>query len=77
MADYRDSLSRVDTLTHETALNTLNEILDKHGVGLGRVMQALRVAVTGVAGGPDLMGIIVVLGQKEVADRIDNALNNI
>ena len=77
LADYRDSLSRVDTLTHETALNTLNEILDKHGVGLGRVMQALRVAVTGVAGGPDLMGIIVVLGQKEVADRIDNALNNI
>lgn len=77
LADYKDALILVDTLTHDSALNTLNEVLDKHGVGLGRVMQALRVAVTGVAGGPDLVGIMVVLGQEEVVSRIENALNNI
>ena len=77
LADYSKVLKTQDTITQESALSLMNEVLEQHGVGLGRVMQALRVAVTGKGGGPDLMGIITVLGANEVAVRIDNALNTI
>ncbi len=75
--DYKDALKKIDTLTKESALETLNEVLAKHSTGLGRVMPALRVSVTGLAGGPDLMGILEVLGSDEVVERIERALNTI
>ncbi|MCG8310466.1 MAG: glutamate--tRNA ligase [Cytophagales bacterium] len=77
LADYKNALGVADTITPELSLNILNEVLEKHGAGPGSVMQALRVAVTGMAGGPDLMGIIAVLGPDEVSERIENALSNI
>ena len=77
LADYSHALMKKGTSTQESALNLLNDVLDKHGVGLGKVMQVLRVVVTGVSGGPDLMGIITVLGANEVANRINDALKNI
>jgi glutamyl-tRNA synthetase len=76
-ADYRDALKNVDTLTPELALETLNGVLEKLGIGMGKVMQVLRVVMTGQAGGPDLMGIIAVLGKDEVIRRIDRALEKL
>jgi len=59
------------------ALRTLKDVLEKNGVGMGKVMQVLRVILTGVGGGPDLMGIIAVLGKDEVVQRINEALKRI
>jgi glutamyl-tRNA synthetase len=77
LADYSKALEKIDTLTHESALQVLKEVLDKNGVGMGKVMQVLRVVLTGFGGGPDLMGIIVVLGKDEVISRINTALQRI
>lgn len=77
LADYSIALKSCDILTKESALNTLSVVLDKHGVGLGSVMQVLRVVVTGGTAGPDLMGTIEVLGKDEVTSRIEHALKNI
>lgn len=77
LKDYAEALNSVDTLNQETALNILNDVLVKHGAGLGKVMQSLRISLTGLGGGPDLMGIIEVLGKDEVISRIEKALNTI
>ena len=77
LVDYKDAIKTIDTFTSETALNTLNTVLEKHGIGFGKIMPGLRVAVTGLVGGPDLMGIMVVLGKDEIVSRIENALNKI
>ncbi len=77
LVDYKNALKKIDTLTKESALETLNEVLAQHEAGMGRVMPALRVSITGVAGGPDLMGILEVLGRDEVVERIETALNKI
>lgn len=55
----------------------LEQILEENGINIGRVMQSLRLAVTGQGGGPDLMQIIEVLGAEEVADRIGIALDTL
>lgn len=76
-AGYRDALKNIDALTPELALEALKGVLEKSGVGMGKVMQVLRVVMTGLAGGPDLMGIIAVLGKDEVISRIDHALEKL
>jgi glutamyl-tRNA synthetase len=40
-------------------------------------MQALRVAVTGVGAGPDLMQIMEILGKEETTSRLSNALDKL
>jgi glutamyl-tRNA synthetase len=77
LSDYSRALVDLDTLSPELALNTMNAVLESHGVGLGKVMQALRVVITGLPGGPDLMGIIAVLGPQEAANRIESAIKKI
>jgi glutamyl-tRNA synthetase len=52
-------------------------LLAKDGTGLGKVMPGLRLALTGAAGGPDLMQIISILGPKETAERIEYAIDTI
>jgi glutamyl-tRNA synthetase len=74
LAEFRDTLKDVSTLNADLASETLKMVLEKNNIGAGKVMQLLRVVLTGVAGGPDLMGIIAVLDKDEVVKRIDTAL---
>ncbi len=50
------------------------EVANEHGLGLGKVMPGLRLALTGGSGGPDLMQIIKILGAEETANRIQKAI---
>jgi len=58
----------------DKAKSLLVEILEEQDVGMGRIMQALRVAVTGLAGGIDLMITMEILGNMVVSERIFNAI---
>src|SRR5690606_32873987 len=53
---------------------TWQAVAEQQGVSPGKIMQALRLAVTGTAGGPDLMMIMEILGTEEVRSRIASAL---
>jgi glutamyl-tRNA synthetase len=77
LSDFKDALISVPQLTADTVKGTLQSVLDKHGVKIGKVMQALRVAITGVGAGPDLMQIMEILGKDETTTRLQNALNKI
>ena len=58
----------------DTAKTLLGEAAEAKEIKLGKVMQAVRLAVTGVGAGPDLMQIFAILGPEEVAKRIRFAL---
>lgn len=71
---YASALSDApDPLSADSAKAVLAEALDQQSVKMGKVMPALRVAVTGQSGGPDLMQIITVLGRDETVWRIEQA----
>ena len=76
-AQYSNELEVISNLTAENAKTTLIKILDEKGFGLGKVMQSLRLAVTGFGGGPDLMPILEVLGKEEVVNRIRKAIDDL
>jgi glutamyl-tRNA synthetase len=58
----------------EKAKAMLGETAEAKEIKLGKVMQAVRLAITGVSTGPDLMEIFAILGNEEVAKRIRFAL---
>jgi glutamyl-tRNA synthetase len=70
--------ARLLALAHEpdeAAIKELaHQVAEAQGLKPGAVMQGLRVAVTGAAGGPDLMGTMTLLGREETARRIGTAL---
>jgi glutamyl-tRNA synthetase len=74
---YRDALLAIDTLDAETAKTTLDNVTAALGIGTGKVLQALRLTMTGAGGGPDLMMIMEIVGKSEVIKRIDHALKTL
>lgn len=77
LGPYAEQLSGQDQITADEAKAVLNNILDEKGVKIGRVMQAIRLAITGHGSGPDLMQIIEILGGREVAGRIGQAIKKL
>ena len=74
---YAVALHSIQYFDATVALATLNEVLIKNNSAIGKVMQVLRIVITGVGGGPDLMQTMAVIGKNEVISRIDRALMSI
>lgn len=65
-----DDTSFVSTQLHDT----LFADLEAQSIKPGKIMQALRLAVTGEGKGPDLMLILEILGKNEVIARLQQAI---
>lgn len=55
----------------------LSATMESLGIKMGKIMQALRLAVTGAGAGPDLMIIMEILGKDEVVKRLETALSRL
>jgi glutamyl-tRNA synthetase len=80
VAVFEDFVGQLPTLTDVTADNIkqlLLSVLEQHQMKIGQVMQALRLALTGLEGGPDLMMIIEIIGPEETANRIRAAIQKL
>lgn len=74
---YNAALQSLTSFDAPSAKQTLEEVLQQLGIGMGKVMQAVRLAITGQGGGPDLMMIMEILGKEEVSSRIETALQTL
>lgn len=63
-----------ENLTPEHAKALLETAAEKNGIKLGKIMQAVRLAVTGVGAGPDLMAVFAIIGKEELIRRIQFAI---
>ena len=71
---YAEALPKPGTATGEELKTLFNDTMAAQGLKPGQVLQALRVAVTGAAAGPDLFETLVILGTAEVAQRLRAAV---
>lgn len=74
---YKNALSGVTTIDAVSAKSLLESAAASVNIGVGKIMQALRVAVTGNGSGPDLMITMEILGKDEVIRRLDYAVNTL
>lgn len=75
--DFRNALENIDVLTAQVAREALETAAQARGIPPGKVLQALRLAITGAGGGPDLMVIMEIVGKSEVSRRIDRAIETL
>ncbi|MBO3273316.1 glutamate--tRNA ligase [Hymenobacter defluvii] len=77
LAAFARELPTAAPSTPDAIKALLTQVLEREGVKLGQVMQALRVAVTGAAAGPDLMETMHILGNEEISQRILTAVERL
>ena len=79
VAGYRRRIIDLDgdTFRADELKRILTEIVEAEGVGFGKLMMPLRVAVTGAGSGPDLFETMELLGRDEVLRRLDAAMARI
>ncbi len=74
----RDALLTFDGAFEADAIkHTLSDALQQAGIKQGKVMQAMRLALTGVGAGPDLMMTMEIIGRDEVLHRLNLALEKL
>lgn len=77
LSAFSEALEETDPFDSASIKATLESVAAANGTGPGKIMPALRLAITGVAGGPDLMMIMQVIGREEVRSRIAFAVKTI
>ncbi len=74
---YRDAVRIADTFNATSAKALLETVTASLNIGTGKILQALRLSITGMGGGPDLMMIMEIIGKEEVESRITHALETL
>ncbi len=55
----------------------IRETAEKFGVGAGKIIHPIRLAVSGISAGPGLFEMLHILGRKKVIARIDKAIESL
>ena len=71
-----DKLSLVDEWQRDCLQTCINDIAVAHNVGLGKIAQPLRVAVTGGSMSPSIDVTLTLLGKQRVLNRLEHILEN-
>ena len=74
LAELRDALAATPTFDTSGLEALVHAFVEARGLGLGAVVHAARVAVTGKSIGFGLFDILTLLGRERVLARIDRAL---
>lgn len=74
LAKARELLALASAWTVESVSAALHEAAAALGIGMGKVAQPLRVAITGTQVSPDISQTVYLAGREEALKRIDAAL---
>ncbi|KQK26307.1 glutamate--tRNA ligase [Chryseobacterium aquaticum] len=76
LTEFSVMLSKIEAFTSENIKQNLHDFAENKGVGMGKVMMPLRLALVGELKGPDVPDIVELVGKEESIARINNAINN-
>ncbi|MFN8335230.1 MAG: glutamate--tRNA ligase [Cyclobacteriaceae bacterium] len=74
---FKNALAGEASINAASAKSVLESAAASVSIGVGKIMQALRVAITGNGSGPDLMMTMEIIGKDEVIKRLDHAVNTL
>lgn len=75
LSAYAEAVAKQSDLTKAKAQELLDGLCHQNDLKTGQVLQLLRIALTGVGAGPDLMLSIEILGGQVCSERIHRAIN--
>jgi glutamyl-tRNA synthetase len=74
LAQVRTRLAQLPQWTVESTQQVVEEVARLSAVGMGKVAQPIRVAVTGGTASPGIGVTLHVLGRQRTLDRLDRAI---
>jgi glutamyl-tRNA synthetase len=74
LQELRDGVAALSALETAALEQLFQRAAEKRGVGLGKVAQPVRVALTGGTASPGMYDVIQILGREETLARLDGAL---
>ena len=70
----RDTLPAPESWTHDDLEKSLRQLAEQEGVGAGKLIHPLRVAVVGNSASPGIFDVMKLLGRDRTVRRINDAL---
>ena len=77
MQQVISELEKIEDFTSVTIETLLKEWMSTNEIGMGKVMQPLRLSLVGALKGPHLFDIIEMIGKNESIKRIEKAIQNL
>lgn len=71
---FKDELAAIEPFTPDTIEQSVKDFCEKHEVGMGKVAQPLRVAVSGGPVSPPLGQTLAIIGRDACAKRIERCI---
>lgn len=73
----KDVLSDIDDFTSGNIETVVKKWIEENEMGMGAILNALRLVIVGALKGPHLFDIIELIGKDETLDRIENGLKTL
>ncbi len=73
----RDKFNLLKNPAKEDYEHTLKQVATELNIGVGKLIHPLRLAVSGMSTGPGVYDILAILGNNEVIERINSAIEKI
>ncbi|MFA5781447.1 MAG: glutamate--tRNA ligase, partial [Bacteroidales bacterium] len=77
VAEVKEIINNASGFSAALLKESVSEYVRQKQLGMGQVMNALRLCIVGASLGPDLFEIIGLLGKEEAIRRIDFALQTL
>ena len=74
MQQVSEVLNSIDDFTSVNIETILKNWMTENEIGMGKVMQPLRLSLVGALKGPHLFDIIEMIGKEETSKRIEKAI---
>ena len=69
-----DKFSKLENPTKEAFEETLKKTAEELNVGAGKLIHPVRLAVSGVGGGPGVFDILSIIGKGKTIKRLETAI---
>jgi len=70
-------LNSIEKFTEKNLEDAFKAVMDKTGLGLGKIAQPVRVALSGKTVSPGIFEVIEVLGKERTLQRLNDAIKYI
>ena len=77
LSEFKNRIELISDFSPENIEAEFKSYLEEKELGMGKLLPALRVSLTGLGMGPSLFDVASLLGKEETIKRIETALNTI
>jgi glutamyl-tRNA synthetase len=77
LSDYIQELEATEPFTKQSIEHNTKEFVETKGIGMGQLMNPLRLTVVGTSAGPGMMEMMAVIGKEFIISRILRGIEKI